>query len=519
VLPARSGVLFTSSDGEFYGIAALDDAQVQDWGYALLPTDFLTTQALIGWAPGNSSDPPSSWVPPGGGDPQPGLEASRVYVTAATDTTVSVDYDGDGTSDNDVSVSALEEVFIVDPVDYDMTGAYLYTQDGVRFIAVWGQDEDAPPPEPSIDVGTNIAPLRAPSLQKTYLPDRPGFSCGTLSQSAIFRFDLRAYNDSALDIVNAVVQDNLPSELRYVLGSTTVDGASVPDNTSGTPFPLDGDDGLNIGTLEAGESILVSFLAETDDTGEFLNVALLTPAADPAAVEVLVPALPTGYEVTKTLVDPSGGVADPGQVITFNLTISNTGTVTITELPLRDEFDPDVLTFSSASVTPSAVDDSIGEITWDDLTDSLGDLAPDSPPYVIALSFVVSSDLPSGLTSTINRAFSTGAQGSDGSPQAITCAEAQVTFDVPEPTPTPTPTRPPDDGNGDDKTPTPPPPPPPPAVTPAPAPPPPTPAVLLLPETGVVGYDAGARPVWPFVVLPGIGLLLGWAVYRRRRNK
>jgi uncharacterized repeat protein (TIGR01451 family) len=510
VLTDRSGVLFTSS-GDFYGIAALDSAQVQDWGYALLPTDNLTTQALVGWAPGNSSNPPSSWT----GDPA-GLTASRVYVTAATTTTVFADFEGNGSRVTPFTISPLEELFIVDPVDYDMTGAFLYTQDGQSFIAVWGQDADAPEADPSIDVGTNIAPLRAPALQKTYLSETEGYDCGTLSQPHRFRFDLAAYNDSATDVLNVVVQDDLPPEFTYVPNSTTLNGNPVPDNTSGSPFPLDGD-GLNIGTLDAWGKAVVSFLARTRETGEFTNLGLLSPAADPAAVDVQVPVFPAGYQVTKTLVDPSDGQADPGQIITFNMTISNTGSITITELPLRDEYDPDILTFSSASVTPTSVDDAAGVITWDDLIASLGELTPSTPPYTVQMSFVVNSDLPADVARTINLAFSTGSRGSDGIPQAITCAEAQVTFA----TPTPTPTSPPDDGDGDDdSTPTPTPPTTT-ILTPTPTPPStgvsvPTPAVSFLPETGV-GY-VEAAPLWPLFLLPGLGLLVAWVVYRRRNK-
>jgi uncharacterized repeat protein (TIGR01451 family) len=537
VLADRSGVSFTSTDGRpFYGLVALDADSAQDWGYALLPTSSLTTQALVGWAPGNSADPPGSYEDPGG-DPavtEAGRRASRVYVTAATATTLYVDFDGDGSRVRSFELSALEELDIVDeyppdPPDYDMTRAFLYTEDGVPFIAVWGQDADAPPADPSIDVGTNIAPLRAPALQKIYLTETQGFNCGTLSQSHVFRFDLTAYNDSALDIVDAVVQDNLPGEFRYVPNSTTLDGTSVPDNSSGSPFPLDGD-GLNIGTLGAMESATVSFLAESDATGEFINLGLLSPSADPAAVEVPVPNLPAGYQVTKTLVDPPSGLADPGQVVTFSVTISNTGDVAITELPLLDQFDPDVLTYSSASEPPTSVDDATGVIAWDDLVASLGELTPTTPPWTITLSFVVVDGLPSDVTSTINRAFSTGAQGSDGSPQAIMCAEAQVSFNVPTPTPTPTLTPTPDDGDGngdgddgdeEDPTPTPTPQVPQTMQTPqtttvaTPAPPSaPTPAVLLLPETGI-GYSKTA-PMWPLLLLPGLGLLIGWVVYRRR---
>ena len=513
VLADRSGVLFTSGDGDFYGIAGLDPAQVQDWGYALLPTGNLTTQALVGWAPGNSLRPPQT---PADWPTQAGREASRVYVTVENATTVYVDFDGDGSRVTPYPVSPLQELDIVDPVDYDMTGAYLYTIDGEPFIAVWGQDADAPGADPSIDVGTNIAPLRAPALQKTYLPETAGFNCGTLSQSHIFQFDLAAYNDSALDIVDAVVQDNLPPEFEYVLNSTTLDGAPVPDNTSGSPFPLDGP-GLNIGTLDARGSAAISFLVETDATGEFINVGLLTPSADPAEVDVQVPTLPAGYQVTKTLVDPSGGLADPGQVVTFSLTISNTGDATVTELPLEDQFDPDVLTYDGASVLPTNVDAAAGTISWDDLVATFGDLTPTTPPWTIELSFVVVDDLPSGVTNTINRALSTGAQGSDGAPQAITCAEAEVSFAAP--TPTPTPTRTPDDDgdDGDKEDPTPTPPPPSTSVPPPPPPPAPTPAVLFLPETGI-GHSTKA-PAWALLVLPGLGLLAGWVVYRRRRNQ
>ena len=134
------------------------------------------------------------------------------------------------------------------------------------------------------------------------------------------------------------------------------------------------------------------------------------------------------------------------------------------------------------------------------------------------LSFVVVDDLPSGVTNTINRAFSTGAQGSDGAPQAITCAEAEVSFAAPTPTPTPTRTPDDDDDDGDKEDPTPTPMPPPSTSVPPPTPPPaPTPAVLFLPETGI-GHSTKA-PAWALLVLPGLGLLAGWVVYRRRRNE
>jgi hypothetical protein len=113
--------------------------------------------------------------------------------------------------------------------------------------------------------------------------------------------------------------------------------------------------------------------------------------------------------------------------------------------------------------------------------------------------------------------LSAGVQDGDGVTQAIICDEALVSFAVPTPTPTPTPTRTPDDDDDDDKDKPEPTPTPSTSISiPTPTPPPvPTPAVLFLPETGV-GYPKNA-PAWPFVVLSGFVLLLGWVVYRHRK--
>lgn len=529
VLTARSGVYFSSTDErDFYGIAALDEIQGQDWGYALLPISNLTTQALISWAPGNRLEPPG---------PDPSVPASdgfesRVYVTALNDTTINVDYRNNGSS-VPIDVPALQEVPIVDSSDFDMSGAWLFT-DGEPFIAVWGQDGDAPGAQPSIDVGTNIVPLRAPSIQKSYDLLEEGYSCGTVSRGHTVRFTLLAFNDSALPISGAVVQDDLPPGINYLTGTTFVNGSNIGDDLSGSPFPLD-EGGFTIdiepmGTVSTG-TVSITYDATIEDAGDFVNRVTLSDA-DPAAVELSLPFRAAGYEVTKTLTDPPGGEAEPGQVITFSVTITNTGVVSITELPLRDEFDPNYLTFRSADVVPD--DDTVpGVVTWLDLISALtiGDLPPQGV-INLSLSFDVADNLPTDINETLNIVLSEGVQGGDGIRQAIVCDEASVSFAPPPETPTPTPTptstsqpptitptptptatpKPPDDGGEPEPTPTPTPPPTPPQTPSVVSPP--TPAVLLLPETGV-GHYSKAKPVWPFLLLPGLGLLAGWVVYRR----
>jgi uncharacterized repeat protein (TIGR01451 family) len=213
--------------------------------------------------------------------------------------------------------------------------------------------------------------------------------------------------------------------------------------------------------------------------------------------------------VTKTLVDPASGVADPGQVITFNVTITNTGTVTITQLPLVDRFNvgcQDCLTFLSASVTPDAIV-ATQAITWNNLAPA-GLLPGQAVP--LTLSFTVANPLPTNAVRSINVVLADGVRGTDGvgqARQAIVCDEAVVPFAVP--TPTPTPTRPSTPDRGPDPTSTPV------RVTPPPsAVVTPTPAVFFLPETGV-NYPKSGPGLWPLALVPGL-VLLGWAVFRRR---
>jgi uncharacterized repeat protein (TIGR01451 family) len=484
-----TGVHFRSVGNEFYGVAALDPSYIRDWGYALLPINNLTTQALVGWAPGNNDSPPSG-------------NESRVYVTATAVTTVVVEY-ADGFVDSVPIITPLAEVEIFSAAHPDLTGARLRTENGVPFIAVWGQDETAPAQLPSIDVGTNIAPLRSPVLQKTFTLLEEGYNCGTLSRGHTLHFELLVYNDAVSELVDAVISDTLSTGVSYVPGSTTLDGVPIPDDTSGSPFPLDG--GYAIGSVPGLDTRTITFDAVIEDAGLFVNEGeFVSPAnADSASVEMLLPFREAGYTVTKSLIDPPSGTADPGDTITFEVMITNTGTVTIAQLPLRDEYDTEYLTFNDASVTPDS--EVPGTIDWDNLAPAPGGLLTDTA-VSLTLSFTVVNPLPAGGTDTINVVLSEGVQGGNGIRQAIVCDEASVEFAAPTPTPTP---EPPDDHEpSPTPTPTSPPPPPPPSEVP-----PPTPAVLFLPETGI--DSSGAAPVWPLVVFPGLGLLMGWAVYRR----
>src|SRR5262249_35184059 len=99
--PLSEAVRFASNGGEPFVAVGGSGAQsgaapgsaggrrpTYDWGFALVPTTLLPTQAVMGWAPGNSTNPPGSAA---AGD----YDDDPVWVTTLNATTVSIDYDGD----------------------------------------------------------------------------------------------------------------------------------------------------------------------------------------------------------------------------------------------------------------------------------------------------------------------------------------------------------------------------------------------------------------------------------------
>jgi uncharacterized repeat protein (TIGR01451 family) len=324
--------------------------------------------------------------------------------------------------------------------------------------------------------------------------------------------------------------------------STVVESRPISDDGSGSPFPLD-EGGYNVGTIPGFGETLITFMAQTTRTGVFINRAeIISPPADPSIKTLVLPVRVTGYAMSKTLIDPPGGLVDPepGQVITFSLSITNTGAVTITRLPVWDQFDERVLTFRSASVPPDLT--AAGVITWTDLTVPFGDLPPDASIGGL-LSFAVDYPLPPGVARTNNVVLGEGVQDSLERTQAITCGVASLSLPSPTPTvpvQTPAVTPPvnyPDTPEPPTETPTPP------VQTPTPGTGTPTPGTgtptlgmgTPTPGTGTPGFPGGGTPTlsvlllpetgsppgrglvwWSWIALPLLGLLAAWAVRMRK---
>jgi uncharacterized repeat protein (TIGR01451 family) len=335
--------------------------------------------------------------------------------------------------DSTVPITPLAEVPIVDTKDFDLTGAFLYTDDCVPFMAVWGQDQSAPTDLPSIDVGSNIAPLRAPSIQKAY---RQSYCCippDADRQLYGITFTLTAMNAADYDFRDVIIADTLPPEFTYVAGSTRVGGLPIDDAGA---FPLGGN-GTNIGTIQGSDHVTINFKTITSFTGTFSNQAEFrdystecrdTPSAASATIDVVI--REAGFRVDAA---PPEGVVRPGQVITFGVTITNTGSVTITHLPLWETYDTSCLTLRGASMTPDITD--AGVITWADLLTGTSILSPHASANLF-VSFIVNDPLPPGVNSTTtvfgSKWVQIGAnevENDPGSaPEPCPCNEATVPF-------------------------------------------------------------------------------------------
>jgi hypothetical protein len=103
------------------------------------------------------------------------------------------------------------------------------------------------------------------------------------------------------------------------------------------------------------------------------------PQIEQAATETatIVPTMPLGsisLEIEKLL--QGSDEVQVGQYLTFTIRIENTGSITVTELPVIDEYEPSILEPQLGRISPAPDSHTTGVIRWNDLTDSLGDMGP-----------------------------------------------------------------------------------------------------------------------------------------------
>ena len=316
-MPMHSGAHFytNSENDEFYAVSTIDsddsDHDAHDWGYNLLPESYLTISASIGWGPGNSDLS-------GNGSP--------AWVIASQPTRLYVDYDGDPSTgtltdpagkryDAHYDLTAFESKRVFDNNDNDQTGMYLYTLDGTLISAAWGQDpETADPGNPYLDFGTTVPPIRKIEGFKEYEHTVDVNGDGLVDPGDEITFYLNLVNSGNSPVLGVTVFDPLPAEVTYIPNTTYFNSSLVPDNSSGTAFPVD-EVGYYISQIPINTAYVISFRTTVNNMppyfSEIVNSfsTLVEVPCKTINSEVVIPVVipPVATNCTLSFTDVGGG--------------------------------------------------------------------------------------------------------------------------------------------------------------------------------------------------------------------
>jgi LPXTG-site transpeptidase (sortase) family protein len=343
-VPNNSAVCLTAADGitKFWAIGSYDtESASYNWGFSLIPLNTLTSEYFIGWAPGTTdySD-----------------NGSPVYVTPTQDnTTIFVDYSPvDGSVDATYTLNRIQIQKIFDP-DNNNTGMHISATHPIAVM--WGEDSAAAAAgNPYIDAGYTVLPLNEEwieivvALDKTANPD----SIPQLSgQTSEFTINVTV-NASGLNDVYVV--DTLPADWAYINNSTTITlpgggtitGPAANPSILGSeltwndfsaadppdPDPLD---------MPGNSTLTITYQAQTTDVPAEFNinegVATGTYGSDTfsASDTATVIAIPGQYPSFTIAKDADVASVDAaGDVITYTVTLTNTGNVTLTGVSATD---------------------------------------------------------------------------------------------------------------------------------------------------------------------------------------
>ncbi len=269
-MPQGSGTRYFTTGAvpaPFMALGAMDTVQSgtgntsHEWGFTLIPRANLTAAIKLGYAPGAGDEPIS-----GNGNP--------AWVIAEQATRLYVDYDGDLSTgpltdpngnkyDYHVDVPALASTRVYDP-DRDQTGLRVYSLDGTRITAAWGQDPSvAAPGNPYLDMGYTVLPHPLFFAVKTGALIQDLNLDGVADRDDIIEYVITITNIGIVPVNGVTIRDLMEGDIHYNPGSTTLDEVPVPDDLvppQQTVFPLD-EDGYNIGTLGVKQTRVLKFTA------------------------------------------------------------------------------------------------------------------------------------------------------------------------------------------------------------------------------------------------------------------
>jgi uncharacterized repeat protein (TIGR01451 family)/fimbrial isopeptide formation D2 family protein len=241
--------------------------------------------------------------------------------------------------------------------------------------SVIGAEDEHGDPVPDASDDDETLGITDPEITVTKTLDEAD---GIVPVGDTFSYTIRVENtgDTRIEAPVSMADTYDPAYLRYE--------SSVP------PSDDDSDDGtidwadVTLGAgLDPGESVLitVSFTAAvagvTPDTDNSVSVSGTDEYGDPVSdsdTDTSLTITDPRLDVDKSLAPGQPGTIEVGNTVTFLVAITNSGDTVMEVVPLRDTYDTGSLEFVNAAVAPDS--HAGGVLVWNDLTATLGDLAP-----------------------------------------------------------------------------------------------------------------------------------------------
>jgi uncharacterized repeat protein (TIGR01451 family) len=263
----------------------------------------------------------------------------------------------------------------------------------------------APPGTSSVSVQTTLA--------------SPVDGQATVGESVVF--EVRVVNSGTTTLNTVAVTDSFPAaNLTYV-------SASLPPSSTGAGTLI----WDNVGPLTSGQSATFTLTFTTAAVGSPVVNGTTADAdggitaSSSASLSITRPAL----SLIASVLDPVSGNAPIGSNVTLRIVATNTGSTTITTLPLEDAFSATQFEFVSATVAPDGV--GAGALLWNDLTGA-GSLAVGDSITVEVVLRVVGAGSPS--LNTFRADYAVDANGDSVPPTSsavgVTTGAGQITGHV-----------------------------------------------------------------------------------------
>ena len=239
-------------------------------------------------------------------------------------------------------------------------------------------------------------PIAAPSVSvaKTSNPA----TGTTVTAGQLITYTLTATVTDAALTTNLVLTDTLSAGQSF--GSVTVPGAYTA-NVSGAPTLVFT---LPAGTVPGTYAVSYTATVNANASGSVGNSVVATgggPTPPSCTTCTTTHPLNPNVSVVKALTNESGtvvGIAEPGETLTYTITLSNSGGVSATGVGITDALDPNVGFVSADNGGTFGA----GLVTWTGLT------VPAGGSLVLTVQTQVVAPIPAGATQIANLAYVTG---------------------------------------------------------------------------------------------------------------